>query len=135
MVFMDQDTFTAAFFWAWAHGPAGATATVGASTGSLTAAEGAIAAVVEWRPTAAALPAAEQFAAVAKSATMAAQSEQAAMRDPAQVTQQSRVPAHRTPAHNGQRRVQRRRRVQQQHRVAAAAGRVDMIAAKQNTSN
>ncbi len=72
---------------AWAHGLDGAMATAGASTGSLTAAGGAIAAVADTRPTIAALPGearctAVKSAAVAESATMAEQSVKVAMRDP-----------------------------------------------------
>ena len=71
----------AAFFLAWAHGPAGAMATDGANTGSLTAAAEATAVAADMRPTTAASQAAERRAEVE------ARSVQAAMRDPAQAKQ------------------------------------------------
>jgi hypothetical protein len=84
MAFTDQDTFTAAFFWAWDLGPAGATATDGVSTGLLTAAAEAIAAVAAMPPTTAALPAAVgRFVEAARFAAMREQFVQAAMPDPA----------------------------------------------------
>jgi hypothetical protein len=52
---MGPDIFTAAFSWAWVHGPAGATDTAGANIVSVTAAAEAIAAAAGPWPTAAVL--------------------------------------------------------------------------------
>ena len=95
MDFTGRDTFMAASFWAWVHGPAGAMATVGVVIASATVAEEVIEAGAAKRPAVAVMRAAAGEHAPAAVVRLAATQGLTiqAVRVPVQVMRQLRVAA------------------------------------------